>query len=115
MNVKRNGSSVVAFDRVIFVFGGNNQSIGSLDSIERYAIEFDKWTLIKLKLKEPVHDTVAFNVGGARVLIFGGSADGQPNTQFNIYDLTCECLGYDETSFEGGKVYLPPVFDSNTG
>ena len=64
-----------------------------MDTIERYAIEFDKWTMIQLRLKEPVHDTIAFNVGGGRALIFGGSADGNPNTRFNIYDLTCECLG----------------------
>jgi hypothetical protein len=46
MNSRRNGASVVAFDRVIFAFGGNNQDNGSLDTIERYAIEFDKWTLV---------------------------------------------------------------------
>lgn len=63
-----------------------------MDTIERYAIEFDKWVLINLKLNEAVHDTVAFNIGGGRVLIFGGSIDGQPNTKFNIYDLTSECL-----------------------
>ncbi len=44
MIIPRNGASVVAFDKVIFAFGGNNQEIGSLDTIERYAVEFDKWT-----------------------------------------------------------------------
>jgi hypothetical protein len=69
---KRNGGSVVSFDRVIFIFGGNNQQEGSLDSIERYAVEFDRWSKIKLRLKEPIHDSVAFNIGGSRVLLFGG-------------------------------------------
>lgn len=68
-----------------------------------------------MRLKEPVHDTIAFNVGGGRALIFGGSADGNPNTRFNIYDLTCECLGQEDTTFEGGKIYLPPVYDSAAG
>ena len=45
-----------------------------------------------LKLIEPVHDTIAFNIGGGRVLIFGGSLDGQPNTKFNVYDLSSECM-----------------------
>ena len=77
MCCKRNGASVVAFDKIIFVFAGNNQVQGSLDSIERYNLEFDKWTIVNLKLKEPVHDIVAFPVGGKRVIIFGGSlADG---------------------------------------
>ena len=51
-----------------------------MDTIERYNVEFDKWTLISLKLREPVHDTISFPVGGRRVMIFGGSlADGNPN------------------------------------
>ena len=64
---------------MIFLFGGNNQDFGSLDSIERYSIEFDKWIYLQMKLKEPVHDTIALNIGGDRVLIFGGSANGIPN------------------------------------
>ena len=51
MRVRRNGASVVAFDRVIFVFGGNNQQHGSLDSIERFAVEFDKWSVVRVRLK----------------------------------------------------------------
>lgn len=65
-------------------------------------------------MKEPVHDTVAFPVGGRRVLIFGGSvADGSPNTYWQIYDLTSECLIQDEDkiAMEGGKIYFPPVYD----
>ena len=114
MNNKRNGASVVTFDKIIFVFGGNNQNNGSLDSIERYNLEFDKWTVVNLKLREAIHDTVAFPVGNRRVLIFGGSlSDGQPNTYWQIYDLTSECLIQDDEkiNFEGGKIYLPPVYD----
>jgi N-acetylneuraminic acid mutarotase len=114
MKSKRNGASVVSFDKVIFVFGGNNQVHGSMDTIERYSVEFDKWAVINLKLREPVHDTISFPVGGRRVLIFGGSlSDGNPNTYWQIYDLTSECLieDQDKIKFEGGKIYLPPVFD----
>ncbi len=114
MNFKRNGASVVTLDKIIFVFGGNNQTNGSMDTIERYNIEFDRWTILQLHLREPVHDSVAFPVGGRRVLIFGGSlSDGSPNTYWQIYDLTSECLnaGEEKVIFEGGKVYLPPVYD----
>ena len=72
MNKKRNGASVVSFDKIIFAFGGNNQNDGSMDSIERYSVEFDKWNIIQLKLRDPVHDTITFPVGGRRVIIFGG-------------------------------------------
>lgn len=61
-----------------------------------------------------MHDTIAYPVGGRRVLIFGGSvADGSPNTYWQIYDLTSECLIQDEDKIplEGGKIYFPPVYD----
>ena len=115
MAQKRNGGSVVAFDRVIFIFGGNNAIEGSLDTIERYAVEFDKWSMLKIRLKEPIHDSVAFNLGGARVLIFGGQVNQKLNNRLNIYDLTCECLGRDETTMQIGKIFLPPVFDPVQG
>ena len=41
--------------------------------------------------------------------------DGTPNTRFSIYDLTCECLDIEDTVFEGGKIYLPPVLDVTSG
>lgn len=43
MTLRRNGSSCVPFQKHIFVFGGNEQDVGSLDSIEKYTIELDKW------------------------------------------------------------------------
>lgn len=68
-----------------------------------------------MKLREPLHDTIAFNLGGARVLIFGGSSNGIPNTKISVYDLTCDCLTLEETTFDGGKIYLPPVLDLAVG
>jgi hypothetical protein len=75
MAMRRNGSSCLAFEKALFVFGGNEQDIGSLDSIEKYVIETDKWTIARVRLKEPIHDSIAFNIGGSRVLIFGGSSN----------------------------------------
>lgn len=115
MAMRRNGSSCVAFEKYIFVFGGNELDVGSLDSIEKYSIETDKWTIARVRLREPVHDTVAFNLGGSRVLIFGGSTNSQVNSHFDIYDLTCDLLGPTETKFEASKVFLPPVLDASSG
>jgi hypothetical protein len=64
-----------------------------MDSIEKYHVEFDKWTICRVRLKEPVHDTVGSYLGGCRVIIFGGSTNSQPNSTFDVYDLTCELLG----------------------
>jgi hypothetical protein len=54
MNEARNGSSCVIMDKAIFIFGGNSQHKKSLDSIERYSIEYDCWESMKLKLKCPI-------------------------------------------------------------
>lgn len=114
MTLRRNGASCVAFEKHIFVFGGNEQDVGSLDSIEKYTIEMDKWSLCRVYLKEPVHDTISFNLGGNRVLIFGGYINSQANTTFDVYDLTCETLPNTE-ALEQGKSYLPPVLDHSSG
>ena len=79
MNIKKNGASLTSIDKLIFAFGGNTQEIGSIDTIERYSIEFDKWHTLMIRLRQPVHDTVAYNIGGGRVVIFGGSVNGQNN------------------------------------
>lgn len=115
MHVKRNGACVVAFDQVIFVFGGNNALSGSLDSIERYSVEFDKWSMPRLKLREPIHDAVAFNIGASRVIIFGGMIKKKPNLRVDIYDLTSECMAPEDTMMATGKMYLPPVYDPRSG
>jgi hypothetical protein len=114
MTLRRNGASCIPFEKHIFVFGGNEQDVGSLDSIEKYTIELDKWQLCRIFLKEPVHDTISFNIGGNRVLIFGGFSNSQVNSTFDIYDLTCETLQNTEP-LESGKSYVPPVLDHVSG
>lgn len=58
MQLSRNGTAAVMIDhyRVIFVFGGNNHKHGSLTKIEKYEVDFDKWTIIDLHLKKALHD-----------------------------------------------------------
>ena len=114
MTLRRNGSSVVAFQKHIFIFGGNEQDVGSLDTIEKYTIELDKWQICRLRLKDPLHDTLSFNLGGNRVLIFGGNSNSLINTTFDVYDLTCETLLNIEP-VETGKCYMPPVLDHTSG
>lgn len=112
---RRNGACCVAFDNCIFVFGGNNQINGSLDTIERYTIEFDKWSMPRVKLREPLHDCLCFNAGGGRVMIFGGMNAQKPNERIDLYDLSNECRAPEETTNRTGKVYLPPVYDPSMG
>ncbi len=74
LNVGRNGCGAVIFEhhRLIFAFGGNNKQHGSLNKIEKYEVDFDKWTTTDVNLKMPIHDMSIINLGKERVLIFGG-------------------------------------------
>ena len=61
-----------------------------------------------------MHDTVTFNLGGNRVIIFGGFNNSQANQTFDVYDLTCETLPITD-GMEQGKSYMPPVLDHASG
>ena len=59
MKIPRNGTASVIFEnyRLIYVFGGNNHKTqGSLLSIEKYSIDFDKWQVIDVQLRRAIHD-----------------------------------------------------------
>jgi N-acetylneuraminic acid mutarotase len=77
MNIARNGTGATIFEqcRLIFVFGGNSHVLGSLNKVEKYEIDFDKWTVVDIELKKAIHDLTAFPVSRERVLIFGGHTD----------------------------------------
>ena len=80
MNLSRNGTGAVIMDayRLIFVFGGNNHKHGSLTKIEKYEIDFDKWTILDIHIRKAIHDMQVFNIGRERVLIFGGHTNTEP-------------------------------------
>ena len=94
MNASRNGASAVVFDkhRLIFVFGGNNHKHGSISNIEKYEIDFDKWTIINTQMKAALHDLTVFPLGRDRVLILGGHTNTEPNKDLDLIDLSFECF-----------------------
>ena len=75
---------------MIFVFGGNNRDLGSLDSIEKYDVEFDKWTVIPVSLKTPLHDLATVYLGDGKVMILGGNNENGVSTDVEIKDLSGE-------------------------
>lgn len=83
--------------------------MGSLDSIEKFEIEFDKWTEIQIKLKIPIHDLTSFYLGEQKVMLLGGNNDNGPSVSVEIKDLSSEThqmqLKY------GGKCYYTPMLD----
>lgn len=119
MNLSRNGTGAVIFEqyRLIFAFGGNNHKHGSLNKIEKYEIDFDKWSILTLTMKLAIHDLTAMNIGRERVLIFGGHTNTEPQKDIQMIDLSFECFksksGINNLALkEGGKTYFPPFYDS---
>jgi len=64
--------------------------MGSLDTIEKYEIEFDKWRIISVKLTVPIHDLASFYLGKSRVLLLGGNNDDGPSSTVEVKDLSAE-------------------------
>lgn len=121
MNLSRNGTAAVIFEqyRLIFAFGGNNHKHGSIHKIEKYEIDFDKWSIIATSMKTAIHDLTVFPVGRERVLILGGHTNIEPNKDIHLLDLSFECFksrsGKSMIVKDGGKTYFPPSFDPETG
>ena len=94
MNLARNGTGAVIFEqhRLIFVFGGNNYQQGSLNKIEKYYIDFDKWVIIDILLKTAIHDLSVFSLPNERVLIIGGHTNKEPSKETQYIDLSFECF-----------------------
>jgi hypothetical protein len=74
---------------LIFIFGGNSHTHGSLTQIEKYQIDFDKWTILDISLKRPIHDMQVMQIPDSdKILVFGGHTDqGGPNKEIEIIDL----------------------------
>jgi hypothetical protein len=75
--------------------------LGSLDSIEKYDIEFDKWTEINIKLKTALHDLTSVYLGEGRVMILGGNNEDGVSKEVEIKDLSAE--SYKLNLKNGGK------------
>ena len=112
MHLARNGTSSVLFDhhRLLFVFGGNSHSHGTLSQIEKYSIDFDKWTLLDIQLRIAVHDLTVMAVGGDRVLIIGGHTGKEECKDVQMVDLGMECRGNRRLK-EGGKSFLGVAYE----
>ena len=67
-----------------------------------------------MRLKIPIYDSLCFDLGGCRVLIFGGNINIKTkNEKFAMYDLTCECIVPPKVGLNGGDFFIPVVFEQN--
>ena len=57
---------------MIFVFGGYNKDVGTLDSIERFDIDHKRITLIELKLPNALRRFASTKISQNKILLLGG-------------------------------------------
>lgn len=58
---RKNSSACSLTSDTIYVFGGTSNRKAS-DSIEQYSIASDTWTMLKIKLPNPISFLVSFKV-----------------------------------------------------
>ncbi|CDW87855.1 kelch motif family protein [Stylonychia lemnae] len=118
MNKPRNGSATLLLKHLKFIFalGGNSKKDGSLDSIERYDLEFDQWLLLELRLPMPMHDFQAIILQGNsdqdeyKLLLFGGQTNNEQYiSKAQLLDISLEINRNPQQNIikKLGKIYYP--------
>ena len=73
LHVPRSQSSACLFqDNIIFVFGGYNKEMGTLNSIERYDISLKKVQLLEIKMPCPLRRFASVKISMTKILLMGG-------------------------------------------
>lgn len=73
MHTARSQSSCCVFDEnLIYIFGGYNKEIGTLDSIEKYEIDKQVMSVIKVKMPTPLRRFVSIKISTTKILLIGG-------------------------------------------
>ena len=69
----RSQSSASLFqDNIIFIFGGYNKELGTLNSIERYDINLKKVQLLEIKMPVPLRRFASIKISMTKILLMGG-------------------------------------------
>ena len=70
-SARNNASSVKLNNDSIYCFGGCDES-GTLDSIEKFSFNLNEWSILKIKLPDPVSLSSVFKISEKEILIIGG-------------------------------------------
>ena len=74
MQIKKAGfSATVEKNKFIYIFGGSDNGRESLDSIERYNIEEDRWNVMMFKLNSANDCCACFCPEPNKVVVLGGT------------------------------------------
>lgn len=73
LNIARSQSSCCLFeDNLIFIFGGYNKELGTLNSIERFDIDQKRISLLDIKMTIPLRRFATCKISNSKILLLGG-------------------------------------------
>lgn len=73
LNVARSQASCCLFEEdLIFIFGGYNKEMGTLNSIERFDVKEQKITLLDIKMTIPLRRFASCKISSQKILLLGG-------------------------------------------
>ncbi|OMJ87172.1 hypothetical protein SteCoe_11177 [Stentor coeruleus] len=104
INFPRTCAAGCYINNCIYVLGGFQNSV--CNSIEKYSMHYNLWTLLPTVLPEKIWQHGCFAVDSKRILIFGGEKDSEePSKVSYVYDITTE--GFNSmTNIDTIPVYL---------
>ena len=119
LNVARSQSSCCLFeDSIVFVFGGYNKEVGTLNSIERVDLQASKRriSLLEIKLPLPLRRCASIKISNSKLLILGGitrlSKDSDAVYCFDIEGETNYSIEPLDKIDRCGAIDLPVIIDS---
>jgi hypothetical protein len=109
---------------VIFIFGGYNKEMGTLNSIERYDINKKRITLLDIKMPCPLRRFASVKISASKILMLGGVGRlSKDSDAVYCFDIETKDTGKGSTSMsysienldkidKAGVVDYPVIIDS---
>lgn len=95
-------SSAVHED-AIFVFGGIDEDEEHLDTVFRYEIPTDTWTLVRTEMRRPRAECISLPYN-SKIYVLGGASKHENNVTLDIYDPEINKWKYEEDFPEERKI-----------
>jgi hypothetical protein len=101
-------------DQHILVFGGYNKELGTLDTIERYIIEEDRFELLSVRLPVPLRRFMVVRISKNIALVLGGLTKSAKESQ-KVFKMDYERMTFVELENleKGGVIENEVLVDSD--
>ena len=98
-----NAAACKCGDRYVYLFGGLDKK-EFIDKIERFNMELDIWTILKVKMPEKMANMMAFAINNEYIMIMGGMKKKQeeflPKDTKKLYELENRVFAFKASNFK---------------